>query len=219
MIYATTVVGKEFLKGYSEQVNKEGSSVKLFVQTDEPNLFPSCTTTTYHKPIFSYYDKITFLLETVLKVKERVTFVDADWCSNLNPNSELSDDILYTWNLYEFKDIELLQVYKAGKLMSNRVLKENNLPANENAFLGERLLSFPYIGTDKIKTMLSQLYDLQPKWEEAFSQSIRLDLKLKKYASVGVGYCEGGALLGIVENNSVNYAQIPKEFFIKKSLF
>ena len=211
MLYATLLVGEEYCTAYSEQVNNESLRGELHVLTDSPKLFPTCRTYSYFEEEFSYFDKLIFLTKLVIEYKQRITFVDADWCRNLNFQKNLDSDSVYCWKLFTDEDLEEVGILRNGVDYCLDTLKELKLNNNNFQYPGEAILSMPY--NDYSDQILSMLEDIKPKWEKAFHRDIDLNRKLKRYASYGVGYCEGAALKGVLDFFNVKVEELARENF------
>ena len=217
MIYATAAVGQEFCEKYSKIISKEGTLNSIYVLTDYPELFSNCKVTLYNRKVWSYVEKIIFLLKVVLEVKQRVTFIDADVCNRLNPKLKLDDEKVYVHdfiNLSESHNI-LHPLNKAVDIVAE-VLGEFNL-SHSQFYLFERSMSIPYTyHTEEILTLLQKI---QPKWESVFNQKNVINVFLERYTKYGVGYCEGAALNGVLNKFNVQFKRMNLNLLYKKSIF
>ena len=217
MIYATTIVGKKFCNQFAEHINLEGSKRTLFVYTDHPELFPKCNTRLYTRKVFSYFEKLTFMLELVIEHRRRVSFVDADWCKDLKGKVPFDKHVVYSWNVYNYAELHNMGFYQDGIDLTNSLLKEKGFEHDSKLYPAEAILSFPYLGT-VTERILEQLVSLQPIWEETFNQDLRLNKKLNRYAGYGIGYCEGGALYGVLMKNYIEVKTKGRDEYHNKSL-
>lgn len=217
MVYATMIIGEEYCRRYSQQVLQSSFKNTLYILTDYPELFPNCNTIPYTKAVFSYYDKLIFLAELTLEKKQRVTFIDCDWLSNINSNTSLEEGIFYTYWIYSTTKLKTTVLFEFGVNLMKEVLQDNGYKVDYDDYIGEAVLSLPYC--DKVTDILKDLKNLQKPWEKAFSQSIKTNHStLLRYANYGVGYAEGGALTAILRKYSVPYKSLSKWEFIKKSI-
>jgi len=216
MVYATLLVGEEYCEAYSEQVNKEASKGTIHVLTDHPEYFPNGIIHHYNKKRFSYYDKLNFLVELVIKHQQRVTFVDADWCKNLDFIKVLDTPYVYCWRLFDMDDLHLIGIYQNGIDYCYKVLEELNLGDNDDKYPGEAILSMPPVSS--IQGVKTKLKFIQPYWEKAFHSNITMNKKLERYASYGVGYCEGAALKAILGSFGIEVKELSRENFQKNTL-
>jgi len=216
MIYATTVVGKEFCDQYSKHINDEGANKALFVSTDHPELFPECSTRLYNREVFSYYDKLIFLIELVIEHKQRVTFIDADWFRNINENIVIDDNVVYSWHLFNEEELLHLGFYNNGIDLTKTLLEDNGFKYDNKLYPGEAILSVPYL--DNIEIILTELKSLQTVWEKTFNKDLDLNHKSKRYSSYGVGYFEGGALYAVLVKNNIEVKSKDRDAYLKKSI-
>lgn len=218
MIYATFIAGDEYRKKYTAQVQREVRDKDVHILTDQPHLFPNNKTELYNKPIFSYYDKLIFLVSKVLERKERVTFIDCDWFSGLHQGIELQKDTFYTYALFKFEDFANKPFSMEGVKMVEEVLEEHNYTLNRDVYIGEALMSLPYLSSTE--DTLKDLITLQKPWEEKFNQNIQTtNTRLKRWASYGVGYGEGGALTAVLQKYGVKLEAVSNKKFIHNNLF
>ncbi len=213
MIYATFLTGDEYRKKYTDQVQREVKNKDVHILTDQPELFPDSKTELYDREIFSYYDKLTFLLRTVLERKERVTFIDCDWFTGLHVGFNLEPDTFYTYRLYPFSDFTIMPFSIHGLNLVKEVTGKHNFKFNDEVYIGEAIISLPYLSC--AQDILDDLIFLQKDWESTFSQKLVTESsKLKRYSSYGVGYGEGGALTAILQKYNVTLKEVDKKKFI-----
>lgn len=217
MIYATFIAGSEYGAKYTSQVQKEAENKDVHILTDSPELFPNCKTELYDRKVFSYYDKLTFLVRTVLERKERVTFIDCDWFRGLHLGLELEKDTFYSYAIWSYEDFAHKPFSMEGINMVKEALSRKNFNSYNDIYIGEAILSLPYISN--LKNILNDLVELQDVWENVFNQSIDTENpKLKRYASYGVGYGEGGALTAVLQKYGVTLKAASNKKFIHNNL-
>lgn len=210
MIYCTICIGEEWCKKYSDDINKLGSEKTTYVLTDFPEYFGNCKIKKYKRNVFSYYEKLPFTLELIIKYKNRVVFFDADSVDNnyfqsiLKKEYNLDTESVYALNVYDTKSfnrkmvlsnpsyIELMNIY--------RLYNYQLFPK----YLHERLFSLPYneIQTEEI---LNQILEMQSIFEETYYKG-RVwpeGHQNQKWSKNGCGYAEGGALSIIVHNMKI----------------
>ena len=212
MIYATFLTGEEYRKKYTQQVLREVKDKDVHILTDRPELFPECKTELYDKEVFSYYDKLTFLVRTVIERKERVTFIDCDWFSGLHTGIDIEPDTFYTYALFNFNNFKYMPFAQEGLDMVQNVLKENKYNLMREVYIGEALMSLPYL--DSIQDILNDLKTLQKVWENTFNQNVDVNRQLARYASYGVGFGEGGALTAVLQKYNVTLKEVDRKKLI-----
>jgi len=213
MIYATLITGKEFGAKYTHQVQRESVGKDVHILTDRPELFPNCKTEKYTKKVFSYYDKLIFLVKTVLERKQRVTFIDCDWFTGLHLGLDLQKDTFYTYALWKFEDFADKPFSMEGINMVINALKRTNYKLDREIYIGEAIMSLPYLPSTQ--NILDDLLELQSEWENTFNQNlVTKNGKLKRYSSYGVGYGEGGALTAVLQKHKVNLEAVSNKKFV-----
>ena len=55
----------------------------------------------YKRNVFSYYEKINFVLELSKKYKERITFIDTDGLDDYNTDFIFDDRTFYTFHVWK----------------------------------------------------------------------------------------------------------------------
>jgi hypothetical protein len=217
MIYATFITGEEYGPRYAQQVIREVKGKDVHILTDKPELFPECKTELYDKEVFSYYDKLTFLVRKVLERKQRVTFIDCDWFSGLHEGFDMEPDTFYTYALFKFKDFEKKPFAMEGINMVIDVLEKNNFNLKRDVYIGEAIMSLPYL--DCAQNILDDLYTLQVDWEAKFNQNVKTDNQsISRYARYGVGYGEGGALTAILQKYNVKLKDVLYKKFVHNNI-
>lgn len=78
MIYCTMSIGKYHSEKYSNDINRLATKYKVEVLTDCPEYFKNCTIHEYSRDVFSYYEKLPFMLSVILNNKDRVLYFDSD---------------------------------------------------------------------------------------------------------------------------------------------
>jgi hypothetical protein len=97
------------------------------------------------------------------------------------------------------------------------VLEKNKFTLKKDVYIGEAIMSLPY--SNNTESILKDLIDLQSDWENKFNQNIITEnKKLKRYASYGVGYGEGGALTAVLQKYNTKLQDTSLYNFISKSI-
>ena len=104
MIYATMCIGNYWIKKYQEEINKFGKENTLHILTDNPESFEYGVSHMYDRDVFSYYEKINFILYLSKRYNQRVTYIDSDWIGSLNTNLKLDEANLYTYKVFDLTD-------------------------------------------------------------------------------------------------------------------
>lgn len=209
MIYCTVSVGEEISKQYSKQINKLTNNHKIVVLTDSPRYFKDCQIIDYTRDIFSYYEKLPFLLKLVLEYKERVVYFDVDSINLIDDKFEFDEESVYTYKLYrnENSPIEKLRLDSGYTLTLDIYEKLGYKMCN---YVHERFISIPY--SEKVKSMLDDILMLQPIFEDTYPKNKVWKrpsrINLKKYSKTGCGYGEGGALSVVLKNHDINIKSI-----------
>ena len=217
MIYATFLTGQEYESKYTAQVQREVRGKDVHILTDKPELFPECKTEIYDKKVFRYYDKLTFLVRTVLERKQRVTFIDCDWFTGLHLGMDFDKDTFYTYALFKFENFKYKKFSMEGINLVLSILERNGYKPKRDVYIGEAIMSLPY--TDYTEKILIDLQNLQADWESTFHQKlITKSPSLKRYSSYGVGYGEGGALTAVLQKYNIKLEEIDRKLLIHNNL-
>lgn len=195
MIYATMCVGDKWILKHKNSLNNFGKNNRLFVLSDNVTQFSNCNTHLYTRNIFSYYEKINFIIELLEKYKERITYIDADWIEHYNTNNTYDSDSLYTYQIFNLNEPPLSDLFK--KTESNiikNLFSKIDLKKSQDWYIPEAIISFPYrVDIDSIK---KDFNILQPHLEKIYND-VPIRDTLHRYSEVGIGYGEGWALTAI----------------------
>ena len=214
MIYSTLAYG-EYADKYSKHISKLGQTYNIHVLTDKPELFDNVFVHSYSRNIFSYYEKLIFIVKLVIEKKDRVNYIDADMMWNLDKQVDLDLDSIYSYQIYNIDDQSLENIL--GKERINEVLKKAGWNIELKDYIPEGIISFPYI--DSIKNILKDLIYLQPFFEDYFNKKNSWNKNTYRYGKYGVGYGEGAALTAIAHKYSIPYKAIGRTAFGNKSSF
>ena len=104
-------IGEYHSKKYSNDINEFAKHNEVHVLTNYPEHFKNCILENYDRTIFSYYQKLPFLLSLVLKTKKRVTYFDSD-SIDLVKNKDFKFD---NKSVYSYKILEK-NLVKCGRI-------------------------------------------------------------------------------------------------------
>lgn len=210
MIYSTLCVGKVWCEKYSQSINNFGKNYNLYVLTDLPEYFPNCNVIKYEREVFSYYEKLPFILKLIIQYKKRVIFFDADSVNNpylqviLNKEYKLDNSSVYSLNVYNTKAwdrkkvlenpsfVELMEIYRS---YSYELLPD---------YIHERIFSLPY-KSNQTHEILNQVLEMQEIFETKYYKG-RIwpqGHQNQRWSKAGCGYAEGGALSIIIHNMKI----------------
>ena len=192
MIYATMCIGDKWIQKHKESIIGFGKNNKLFVLTDNPNEFLECNTIQYERDIFSYYEKINLVLKLLLKYKERVTYIDADWIGSYDTNHNLDDNSLYVYNIFSLDEPPMIYYFDGDTKKYIEEISKTNIG---DWYIPEAIISFPYL--ENINDIKEDFDNLQIPIENSSSVFYKED-STKRYESVGIGYGEGWAITSVV---------------------
>ena len=65
------------------------------------------------------------MAELTLEKKQRVTFIDCDWLSNINSNTSLEESIFYTYWIYSTTKLKTKVLFEFGVNLMKEVLQDN----------------------------------------------------------------------------------------------
>jgi len=209
MIYCTVSVGEEISKKYQYEINQLSKSQKVVILTDSPQYFNNCEIIHYKRNIFSYYEKLPFLLRLVLENKQRIVYFDVDSINLIDNKFDFDMESVYTYKIFQNENftIEKLREDSGYTLTLDIYEKLGYKMCN---YVHERFISIPY--SEKVKSVLDDILMLQPIFEETYSKNKVWKnpsrLNLKRYSETGCGYGEGGALSVVLKNHDINIKSI-----------
>ena len=210
MIYSTMCIGEEWCKKHSKRINDLSQKEIVWVLTDLPEYFPNCSIQQYHRNTFSYYEKLPFVLNLVIKYEDRVTFFDADSVDNpyfqsiLKKEYKIDNQTVYALNVYDTKrfDREMVLNNPSYVELMNIYRYYNYEPFPK--YIHERLFSLPY---KKYQTeqILEEIIEMQSIFEETYYKGRKWPERHQnqRWSAAGCGYAEGGALSIIVHNMNI----------------
>lgn len=206
-------IGEYHSKKYSNDINEFAKDKEVHVLTNYPEHFKNCIVQNYDRTIFSYYQKLPFLLSLVLKIKNRVTYFDSDSIDLVkNKDFKFDNKSAYTYKIFYNTNYtnEELRTDTALSILCDIYEELGYEMCN---YLHERVLSIPY--SSKIKKVFDEIVKLQPIFEEKYPKGKEWNKHdFKNYSKNGCGYGEGGALSIVLKNNNIKVLQL-----IEKTLF
>lgn len=200
MILALVAVGDVYIKNSLIHIDKfinRGWDVRVL--TDKPEKYRRVKTYQYKNKIFSYFDKLLFLLKIMEEEKSSVLYVDADWVQNVKrdfmENFKGSNDFLYydNWPEYDDEYFSIIHDYWK-KIEFDNVNLETIL---------EWVIYFPY--SEKISKLRHDLEEIKPVFEYT---SLCHNTEYN-----GLGNAEGLGLSYILNKNGIEIKKFNKEEF------
>jgi len=207
MIYATMCIGKEWIEKYKETINNFSNKNKLHILTDEPIHFKNCITDEYTRDIFSYYEKINFILKLSKKYKERIYYIDVDWLSSYNTDIKLTDNAIYTYRNFILNEKNAVTAFftETELLIRKTILSKIGINKTLKDYIGEALIIFPY--NENIDNIISDSKILQKYLENLYHKESITKKRLNRYKK-GIGYAEGWAITALVNKYNIPIKQI-----------
>ena len=92
-------VGKKWIDTW-KLIDNFSKDHNLHILTDDIDKFKKTTCYEYKRNVFSYYEKINFVLELSKKYKERITFIDTDGLDDYNTDFIFDDRTFYLNIMY-----------------------------------------------------------------------------------------------------------------------
>lgn len=205
MIYATMCVGKEWIEKYKTSINNFSKKNTLHILTDNTETFQNTTSYKYNRDVFSYYEKIKFILFLSKKYNERITYIDSDWLDDYNTSIVFDNTSLYTYlkiNTLEknerwFTDLEI-QI--RDTLLSNI---GNLQPITE--YIAEALISFP--PQNNIDDLILDSETLQNLLEDTYNSETKTLKRLNRYKE-GIGYAEGWGISALCVKYNIKIKEV-----------
>ena len=196
MIYATMCVGKEWVKKHKTIINNFSEKNILHILTDEIDEFINAKVYEYSRDVFSYYEKINFILSLSKKYNERVTYIDCDWLEKYNTSFNYDDDSLYSYRIFNLDEFNNVTVFFTDIEKQLRESLLNNISSGGyiKKYVPEALISFPNL--KNIDDIISDVKILQPIIENIYNKESITNPRLDRYKH-GIGYVEGWAISAI----------------------
>ena len=200
MKYCTFIYGKEWHEKFAANIVKECKSHDIYILTNMPEYFKGCEfVEEYTRPVFSYYEKLNWVLKLSKELKQRVTYVDADWVFNLTQGLEnIDEEQIYTYRILQ------MSVLTDRKMLID-LFESADYPWNDDDYIPEGIISMPYL-PDILDNVIADIEYLQPFWENTFTQETKVTKILKRYTKFGIGYAEGGALTAVAHKYGIKYS-------------
>lgn len=190
MIYATMCIGSKWTTKYKDVVNTFGENNILHVLTDLPSISENVITHLYKRKVFSYYEKINFILNLSKQLKERICYIDVDWLTPYNTDLTFDNKSLYTYRnfkLHEYNNLTMYFTDNEIKVKEN-ILSQIGINQDLNDYIGEALIVFPYL--ENIDDLISDSKILQQYIEKEYNRESITNKRLDRYKG-GIGYAEG----------------------------
>lgn len=197
-ILALVSVGDKYTSSALNVVNRFSElGWRIHILTDNPQVFENCTVETFSNSIFSYFDKMLFVLKCIKTCNNGVLYIDVDRVDEysielLNKLTTFKDTtILNYWpESKEFKGI-----YSKGKHFTPFIhfCELENLDYDIDTF-SEEIFFVPFL--DKIDRVIHDVEKLKPVFE--YQSLISRDTNMY-YPNIG--NAEGLALSYALKNN------------------
>ena len=207
MIYATMCIGKEWIEKYKEAINHFSKNHTLHILTDDTSLFSNSICYEYTRNIFSYYEKINFILKLSKKYKERIYYIDVDWLSSYNTDIKLTDNAIYTYRNFILNEKNAVTAFftETELLIRKTILSKIGINKTLKDYIGEALIIFPY--NENIDNIISDSKILQKYLENLYHKESITKKRLNRYKK-GIGYAEGWGLTALVTKYNIPIKQI-----------
>lgn len=202
MIYCTLIYGEDWHKKFARNIAEEAQNLDIYILTSHPEYFRDCRfVEKYSRPDFCYYEKLPWVFGLSKKLKQRVTYVDADWANGLIDKFQGEDDIAYT---NQITDRYLDTLTFSDRQHIRELFLKADYPFVDEHYLSEKLISLPYVD-EKIDKMVEDIKYLQPFFESGFNAYSNLSKKFRRYSREGKGYAEGAALTAVLDHHKIKY--------------
>ncbi len=192
MIYATMCVGEYWIEKFKNNINNFSKKNNIHILTDDTSKFQSCTCYQYTRNVFSYYEKIKFILDLSKKYNQRITYLDADWIHGYNTENEFDESTLYSYNVIGLSDKTTIPRWYTDfeiKMRNGLLLKQIDYEGVIREYIPEALISLP-VHKD-IDDMIKDSKVLQSFLETYYSTHAKTHPRLNRYKKYGIGYAEG----------------------------
>lgn len=204
MVYCTLIYGKDWHEKYARTIREEAELNDIYILTSHPEYFNECRyVEKYPREEFSYYEKLNWVLSLVKKLKQRVTYIDADWVYNLAIEVEAEEDMVYT-NQFSIAGRYLKNLTETGRQHLRDLFLEAKYTWEDNNYLSEKIISIPYM-PDRLDKIIQDIVYLQPFFENTHNADSKLPRPYKRYVGVGVGFAEGAALTAVLDEHKIKY--------------
>ena len=204
MILSLVAVGEKYVEHCKPFIsNFINGGWEVHVLTDQPHRFDGCKTETYHKKIFSYFDKLLFTLRLSEEHHEDVLYIDADWIHNISvdfpQNFKKSKNVLYYTS---WPNGDTFENYKNDPYFSNLInyWDKNNFTYSNLKTIMEWIIYIPH--SDKIGDLIYDIEHIKPIFEY---NSVITDTG---YSGIGNG--EGMALSYALNKNKIPIKKFDK---------
>ena len=188
-------IGSKWATKYRDVVNTFGEKNTLHILTDEPSTFQKTTTHLYTREVFSYYEKINFILNLSKKLKQQICYIDVDWIESYNTDLNF-DDKLYTYHNFDLDGVNELTNFFTEKetKVRKKILSKIGVNKILNDYIGEALIVFPYL--ENIDDIIEDSKILQEYIEKEYNSNSITHKRLDRYKD-GIGYAEGWGITAL----------------------
>lgn len=207
MIYATMCVGSDWISLYKDSIQNFSKKNELHILTDSYDSFINCNVYEYDKEEFSYYDKIIFIFELLIKYKTRITYIDSDWISKYNTDIEFDDKSIYSYNIYNLNNKNVVTNFftETEFKIRNEILNYINYNDNLDYYLPEALISIPY--SNNTNKMFDDIKILK-NYIETYYNKENTNPRFTRYKKYGIGFAEGWALSAVAHKFNYNVKSV-----------
>ena len=195
-------VGTKWLTKYQNTINAFSSKNHLEILTDNPNGLTGSHITLYERNVFSYYEKINFMFNLSKKYNERITYIDTDWLNAYNTNITYDDITLYSYDIFDLSDENILTKWFTEKEEYFRKSLLSNISVNSNIdfYIPEALISIPQLNNiDNIQFDLKIIQPIIESWYGLKNKNPRF----RRYIKNGIGYAEGWGVSAVCKKYKI----------------
>jgi hypothetical protein len=195
-------VGTKWLTRYQHTLNVFSSKNHLEILTDNPNGLTGSHITLYERDIFSYYEKVNFMFNLSKKYNERITYIDTDWLEGYNTNIKYDDITLYSYEIFNLSDENILTKWFTEKEHYFRKSLLSNILVNTNIdfYIPEALISIPQLNNiDNIQFDLKIIQPIIENWYDLKNKTPRF----RRYIKNGIGYAEGWGVSAVCKKYNI----------------
>ena len=195
-------VGTKWLTKYQDIINAFSSKNHLEILTDNPSGLIGSHITLYERNVFSYYEKINFMFNLSKKYNERITYIDIDWLNAYNTNITYDDITLYSYDIFDLSDENILTKWFTEKEEYFRKSLLSNISVNSNIdfYIPEALISIPQLNNiDNIQFDLKTIQPIIESWYDLKNKNPRF----RRYIKNGIGYAEGWGVSAVCKKYKI----------------
>ncbi len=207
MIYATMCVGNKWTNKYKTSINNFSKENTLHIFTDDMKSFENCVCHEYTRDVFSYYEKINFVLKLSKEYKERICYIDTDWLQGYDTNIIVDNHSVYTYTNFNLSDDNVVTNFFTDIEieLQKTILRKIGIDKELEYYMGEAILFFPY--NENIDDIISDSKTLQEYLENTYHQTTITKKRLDRYKK-GIGYAEGWGITALMVKYNIPIKQI-----------